>query len=219
MKITKMMISGLSIAALMITIGCASNETQTTVKKSATEMVKPTITEESLGLRKTNLYEEKAETKGVEAKYSTAAAGTSKKIDRAFENAPPMIPHSVDGLLPITITNNSCKGCHMPDVAKAMNATPIPKSHFASFRPITAIASDGKITKEGKSVDNTSDFKTVAHKLKKLSTARFNCSQCHAPQSQVEPLVKNTFTPDFKSKELTGKSNLIDVINDGVDIK
>jgi cytochrome c-type protein NapB len=179
------------------------------------EAVKATVTEESLGLRKTNLYVEEAETTGEATSYGKAAAGSSKRFARAFENAPPMIPHDVDGMLPIKIGNNACTGCHLPDVAPSMKATPIPKSHFASFRPTTAIAADGKISKEGKSVDNTSDFKTVAHKLDKLSGARFNCSQCHAPQSTQAPLVGNTFTPDFSENGST-KSNLIDTINIGV---
>ena len=174
-----------------------------------------TITEESLGLRKVDLYSEDT-TKPEATTYGKDAAGSSKRFERAFENAPPMIPHDVEGLLPIKIGNNACLGCHMPEVAPSMKATPIPKSHFASFRPITAMGKDGRITKEGKGVDNTSDFKTVAHKLDKLSSARFNCSQCHAPQSTQEPLVGNTFTPDFVSKDGKSKSNLIDVINEGV---
>jgi len=179
------------------------------------EKVVASVTEESLGLRKVDLYSEDT-TKPEATQYIKAAAGSSKRFDRAFENAPPMIPHDVEGMLPIKIGNNACTGCHMPDVAPSMKATPIPPSHFTSFRPVTALAADGKITKEGSAINNTSDFKTVAHKLNKLSTARFNCSQCHAPQSDTKPLVGNTFTPDFKSANGKKRSNLIDVINEGV---
>ncbi len=175
-----------------------------------------TVTEESLGLRKTNLYVEQDDTAGEITDYSKVEAGKSEKFERAFENAPPMIPHNTDGMLPIKIGNNACTGCHLPEVAADMKATPIPASHFASFRPNTAIGADGRITKEGAGVNNTSDFKTVIHKLTKLSSARFNCTQCHAPQSTQAPLVGNTFTPDF-SKNGAKKSNLIDVINDGVE--
>ncbi len=201
MILKKTWVSLVSLVAI-VAVGCASSG--------------GSISEESLGLRKTNLYTEKSETAGTATKYIKAAAGTSKRFDRAFENAPPMIPHDVEGMLPIKIGNNACTGCHLPDVAKSMKATPIPKSHFTSFRPNTAMASDGKITKEGKEVDNTSDFKTVAHGLGKLSGARFNCSQCHAPQSTQAPLVGNTFTPDFKSANAQHRSNLIDTINEGV---
>jgi cytochrome c-type protein NapB len=56
-------------------------------------------------------------------------------------------------------------------------------------------------------------------KLNGLYQGRFNCSQCHAPQANVKPLVENSFTPDFKDDKLKGKSNLVDVINEGVDIE
>ena len=218
------MISSLSLVALMVTIGCGSNEVaKTEIAKVATQLATPSITEESLGLRKTNLYVEKADTVGDMAKYSKDVTGASTKIARAFENAPPMIPHDIEGMLPIKINSNECLTCHLPANAKAMkesmpNLTEIPASHFASFRPVTAIGADGKITKEGKSVDNTSDLLTVSHKLDKLSNSRFSCSQCHAPQSNVKPLVENTFTPDF-SKDGIGSSNLMDTINDGVEIE
>lgn len=175
------------------------------------------MTEESLGLRKTNLYEEEAETVGELADYARPAAGMSKVFERAFTNAPPMISHDVEGMLPITTSTNTCLDCHMPEMAKNIpGTTPIPGSHFASFRPATAIAADGRITKEGKSVDNTSDFKVIATKMDKLSHARYSCSLCHAPQSKMEPLVGNTFTPDFGDSGLNASSNLLDVINEGV---
>ncbi len=200
MKIKKSLVGLLSLAAV-VAVGCAAGA--------------GTVSEESLGLRKTNLYTE-SETVGDSTKYSTAVAGTSTKIARAFENAPPMIPHDVEGMLPIKIGNNACTGCHMPEVAPSMNATPIPTSHFASFRPITTIGEKGEVIKEGKAVENTSDFKTVVHKLDKLSNARFNCSQCHAPQSTQAPLVENTFEADFRTKDGATKSNLLDILNDGV---
>jgi cytochrome c-type protein NapB len=104
----------------------------------------------------------------------------------------------------------------MPEVAKSMNATPLPASHFANFRPDTKIGKDGAVIKEGKEVKNSADIKVVKKKLDKLSQARYNCSQCHVPQANIKPLVGNTFQPEFKSKSLMEKSNLIDVIDEGV---
>ncbi len=175
-----------------------------------------TISEESLGLRKTNLYDENDVTPAP-VKYTDAAPGTSKRFDRAYENAPPMIPHSVEGLLPITKDNNQCLGCHMPDVAPSMGATPIPPSHFRNFRPMTALGPNGEVLKEGHAVENTSDIKMVVRKQDTLYQGRFNCSQCHAPQAEVEPAVKNNFTPDFRSKDAKHKSNLLDTLNEGVE--
>jgi len=174
------------------------------------------VTEESLGLRKTDLYSEDKVTPP-EVKYTAAAPGASKRFDRAYENAPPMIPHSVDGLLPITQNNNACLGCHMPDVAPSMGATPIPPSHFSNFRPMTKIGEDGEVLKEGHTVENTSDIKMVVRKQDTLYQGRFNCSQCHAPQADIKPLVKNNFTPDFRTADGAKKSNLLDTINEGVE--
>ncbi len=204
---------GALTAALLMT-GCA--DSAATAAPAAKAEVKATVTEASLGLRKTDLYSENT-TVAAKTEYGQAAAGTSQKFDRAFDNAPPMIPHSVEGLLPITINNNTCIGCHAPAVAPSVGATAIPASHFTSFRPVTSIADNGKIVKEGKQVDNTSDFKTVTKTLEHMNQARYNCSQCHAPQSQGNLLVENNFRPDFQSEDMKHGSSLLDTLNTGVE--
>jgi cytochrome c-type protein NapB len=181
---------------------------------------KKVVTEEALGLRKTDLYSE-GNAKLIKPDYSRPAPGSATKFERAYVNAPPMIPHSVEGLLPITQNNNQCLGCHMPDVAKSMGATPIPPSHFTNYRPETKLEGD-KVVKEGKVLgkDNTSDVVIAkAKKMNKLYQGRFNCTQCHAPQAKVDPIVGNTFQPDFKDSKLKGHSSLADAMNEGVDIK
>ena len=164
-----------------------------------------TVSEESLGLRKTNLYVEEAETAGDMTKYGSESAGSSKTIARAFQDAPPMIPHNVEGMLPITIKNNACTGCHAPAVAPSMGAKAYPKSHMTDFRPKTGIAADGRITKDGAAVDNTSSDKLKYVSIKstagRLTGARFNCSQCHAPQSNATDAPKNTFEAVYTSKD------------------
>ncbi len=182
---------------------------------------KKVVSEEELGLRKTNLYEEN-DAAPVDAKFDRPAPGSAQKFQRAYVNAPPMIPHSVEGLLPITQNNNQCLSCHMPDVAKSMGATPIPPSHFTNFRPKTVLK-NGELLKEGKvvgpkgDIGNVGDIKLAkAKKLNHLYQGRFNCTQCHAPQANVKPLVGNTFTPDVPDKKLLGSSNLMDTINEGV---
>ena len=183
---------------------------------------KKEVTEEALGLRKVDLYsEDKAAP--VAADFDRPAPGASTKFERAYVNAPPMIPHSVEGLLPITKDNNQCLGCHMPDQAKAMGATPIPPSHFTNYRPETVLK-NGELVKEGKVVGlkgdlgNTSDIKVAkAKKLNHLYQGRFNCSQCHAPQAKIDPLVGNTFQPDGLNDTLKAHSNLADAMNEGVE--
>ena len=186
---------------------------------------KKEVDELILGLRQTDLYSEKDETSGVKTDYTRPAPGQSTRFERAYVNAPPMIPHSVDGLLPIKQDNNQCLGCHMPEAAKGMGATPIPKSHFTNYRP-TTVLKDGELVKEGKTVGmngemgNVSDIKVAkVKKLNHLYQGRFNCSQCHAPQANVDTVVGKTFQSDGLTDELKGHSTLADAMNEGVDIK
>ncbi len=205
MKIINKITISLAVASSIFFVGCNN-----TTKPAKTAVVKPTISEESLGLRKTNLYVEDSDTVGAKATYGTSYAGSGYKIKRAFQDAPPMIPHDVDGMLPITIKNNACIGCHAPAVAKSMGATPYPISHMTNFRPTTAIAKDGNLEKDGKEIKNTSSETlanvSIEHE-NKLVGARYNCTQCHAPQSTGKLAVKNTFTPDFTSKDGASRSS------------
>lgn len=172
------------------------------------------LNEEEIGLRKSNLYEEKVVLKD-KVDYSTLAPGESKLIKRSYENAPPLIPHSVEGLLPITLESNTCLDCHTPEVAAAVNATAVPKTHLASYRPIIGYQK-GMLTKDGKKYENTADVKTVAHPREGVSADRYNCSQCHVPQTDNEPLVKNEFNPEFRTKSGDSKSNLVNILDEGV---
>ena len=161
---------------------------------------KKVVTESRLGLRKTDIYSEKDDTTGMKTNYSSDAPGTSKRLERAFQDAPPMIPHSVEGLLPIKTNNNQCIGCHMPEVAAGMGATPIPKSHFTDFRPKHKVV-NGQFKK---TIDNYKNEIAISKPQDKLVQARFNCSQCHAPQSKGDLAVSNTFQGGFSADD--GKS-------------
>jgi cytochrome c-type protein NapB len=183
---------------------------------------KKEVTESTLGLRKADLYKEDTVTPNA-ADFNRPAPGASTKFERAYVNAPPMIPHSVDGLLPIKQDNNQCLGCHMPESAKAMGATPIPVSHFTNYRPETVLK-DGELVKEGQKVGiakgnmgNVSDIKIAkAKKMDHLYQGRFNCSQCHAPQAKIDTAVGNTFKSDGLTEEFKSHSSLADAMNEGV---
>ena len=176
------------------------------------------VSEKALGLRKTDLYSEDT-THGDKADYDRPAPGSSTKFERAFKDAPPMIPHSVEGLLPITAMNNQCLGCHMPEVAESVGSTAIPPTHFTNYRPET-VMKDGKVLKEGTALSGSNTADVLIAKAKKGDTlyqGRFNCSQCHAPQSKMKTSVANTFRPDFENKAYKGHSSLADAMNDGVE--
>ncbi len=86
-------------------------------------------------------------------------------IDVNFEEQPPLIPHSIDKTR-ISLKENSCLSCHNRKDSKKEDAPKPPKSHY--------------ITRDG-------------HKLKKISTGRYFCTQCHVPQENTQPIVRNTF--------------------------
>ena len=142
-------------------------------------------------LRAANDVIDEDDIKLADINWTKPAAGESKRYDRSFENAPPLIPHDLEGLIPITADNNMCVSCHMPEVAKDVGATPIPKSHLYSIR--------SKKDLEGK-----------------LSDDRFNCTTCHVPQANVEAKFKNNFKPEYRDANSTSRSNLLDVLNEGV---
>ncbi len=197
-----------ALVAAAVLAGCGgSDEAKPTQEKK----VQANISEESLGLRKTNIYTED-ETKPNVTSYAKAQPGESHKIERAYDNAPPMIPHDVEGLLPITKDYNACTGCHMPDVASSMGATPIPKTHFLNWRP--KVSYDGKEFKTQADVMHSKTFQN--DQGDKLYQGRYNCSQCHAPQSQGNLAVDNTFKPDYQSEEAKHRSSLLDTLNAGV---
>ena len=142
-------------------------------------------------LRAANDVIDEDDIKLADINWTKPAAGESKRYDRSFENAPPLIPHDLEGLIPITADNNMCVSCHMPEVAKDVGATPIPKSHLYSIR--------NKKDLEGK-----------------LSDDRFNCTTCHVPQANVEAKFKNNFKPEYRDANSSQHSNLLDVLNEGV---
>ncbi|MDD4855889.1 MAG: nitrate reductase cytochrome c-type subunit [Sulfuricurvum sp.] len=172
------------------------------------------VDETQLGLRKVDLYtEDTAVPDGTN--YNKEAPGTSKRFDRAYTNAPPMIPHDISELGEIDKNNNACLGCHMPDVAKTMGATPIPKTHFTSFRPNVEVDSDDNVKAE-------SDDQIIKKDLHgKLWQGRYSCTQCHAPQTKGNLKVNNTFKPDYtdkKGQKHKNKSYLLDELNIGVQV-
>ncbi len=163
-------------------------------------------------MRKTDLYSE-ATTEGDLGLFDAPGAGTSENIERSFENAPPLIPHSNEGFLPIKKDLNLCLTCHLPKFAEATKSTAIPKSHFMSFRP--------EITEEaGKMMlysDNEHGNSVTEKDLgDEFNQARFNCTQCHVPQANITVELKNTFQADFRNDDLRNKSNFAEVVDEGV---
>ncbi len=200
-KTTKILLSVATIG--LFAVGCATTSA--------------TVSDESLSLRKAPVHTESV-IKLQKVTYTKAAPGQAKTYERSYVNAPPLIPHSVEGLVPITKNNNACLGCHMPSVAPSVHATPIPKSHFIDFRP-TEVIKNGKLVKEGKVVAkvNGGANDVYAEHMNKLYPGRYNCTQCHVVQANVKPLVGNNFKPDYINSLTTKRSNLANTFDQGVD--
>jgi len=119
--------------------------------------------------------------------------GAAERLPRSFENAPPQIPHSIEGLVPITLTNNACLSCHSPNIAPSVGATPIPPTHLQ--------------------IDL---FSKSENKKVVVDPSRYNCTLCHVPQANVKPPVTNVFKPDFRNPDSQEKSTLFDQWQEGV---
>jgi nitrate reductase (cytochrome), electron transfer subunit len=92
----------------------------------------------------------------------------------AFDDAPPLIPHSVEESGLITLKSNKCLKCHhdqdLWDQEKdAAEPSPMPESHYVSLRTAPDVIA------------------------KKIIGARYFCTQCHVAQTEVELLVENDF--------------------------
>jgi cytochrome c-type protein NapB len=168
------------------------------------------ITDNSLGFVNSNVHNSDENLLSEMPQYSMTPPGAAEKIDRAFENAPPMIPHMTTGFFPITKDNNICLSCHMPDKVASTRAVAIPESHFTNYRP-EIIRSGGKYKV------NSEEGEVFAKNLGNiLHQARFNCSQCHVPQANVTVDIRNTFEAVFRDSLARSKSNLDDNIREGV---
>ncbi|MGZ5208539.1 MAG: nitrate reductase cytochrome c-type subunit [Sulfuricurvum sp.] len=151
------------------------------------------ISEETLGLCKVGVDAD--DTGLVDKPYvykGTAPGAGNKRIPRAYDNCPPMIPHDISELPIISQEENVCTSCHMPDVAASVGAISIPKTHLTNLR-------------------NMTDLKGA------LYQGRWNCTQCHAPQAVLDPAVMNKFKGAYH-KKIGGeyKTNLIKTLREGV---
>jgi len=217
MKANKIISSAVTVSILLSGVYAATStkatpSTKTTAAEKSKNIPKVWIDEKELGLRKTDLYTENTVVPNG-TNYNKEAPGMSKKFDRAYMNAPPMIPHDISDLGEIDKNNNACLGCHMPDVASSLGATPIPKSHFTSFRPVVTVDAKDNVKFFGNDMMIKKDLEG------NLWQGRYNCTQCHAPQTQGKLKVDSKFKKDcsgVKGKAHLNKSFLIDEIEIGV---
>ena len=124
------------------------------------------IEEDSLGLYNSSVFDTR---EPAAFEYGSQDAGTvGKRSERSYITAPPMIPHTVKDMLPIRQDSNMCKDCHVvPELIGEKITLGV---------PVPAPASHYKNVKKGE-----------------FNMGRWTCTQCHAPQANVDNLVVNTF--------------------------
>ena len=127
------------------------------------------IDELNMGLSKTSVFD--TPTPKVYT-YSDAKPGYNDRFAKAWKELPPGIPHRVDEYLPVLLEENQCLDCH--DKPKYIDR---PKNEDRTIK--------------NKSPMSRNHYATEA--LEELAGARYNCMQCHVPQSNAAPLVENTF--------------------------
>ncbi len=172
-------------------------------QKKANELIE----EDQLGIIDADVKSEDTNLKSM-ARYVDSKPGESEKIERSFENAPPLIPHTTIGFFPIKKDNNICLSCHLPEKVKETGAVELPATHFTDLRPVM-IEVDGVLEFEDESSMHI-------QKLDEPNHAYFNCSQCHVPQTQVTINIENLFTPEFREEHGLEKSNLNDNLEEGI---
>ena len=129
------------------------------------------VDDSTLGLSKTSVF---STPDPIVPKSEAKEPGENTTGDAYFPGSPPVIPHQIEDFLPIGLESNLCVDCHdLPDQIgrepEEGEPTPMPASHYTDLR-----RSPEKVGKN-------------------LIGARFVCTQCHAPQTDAEPLVINTY--------------------------
>jgi cytochrome c-type protein NapB len=104
--------------------------------------------------------------------YAETEPGESALLARAFEGAPPQIPHTVEDMLPILPGENECMECHHPENVLSEDEKPLPESHFENAIMVAGGTGDPLAWK-------VSGYR----KGEDVAGSRYNCSMCHTPQA------------------------------------
>ena len=148
-------------SALILFTGC-NNQQNVSTNNVSNKTVKVT------GIRKASLNQGSQNLPIVQYNNQPPIPGKVKLYKTSYVTAPPMIPHSIKGMTPITVKSNMCLNCHLPQNAKALGVIPMPKDHF---------------------VDNFDGDKHI----QRVAGSRYFCTTCHAPQAKLNPVVENKF--------------------------
>ena len=125
-----------------------------------------TVPDRELGLRKTALGDDRAPEPFA---FLGDAPGGNARLPRSYQGAPPRVPHSLDGLLPITREENWCLLCHGSGETGPDSPPQLPESHLIDWRSAPGVVRD------------------------EVAGARWVCTSCHVPQTDARALVGSSF--------------------------
>ncbi len=94
--------------------------------------------------------------------------GQPNLIARTFVGQPPMVPHTIEKYVPLTMEENACLECHITDELRGQKVPKVGESHFSQ----TLKRRDGK---------------------PQVEMSRFQCDTCHVPQVDAKELVDSKF--------------------------
>jgi len=130
------------------------------------------VRDRDLGLSKTSVFE--VPTPPAWKAEDSAPGEKTPPPPRIGPQIPPVIPHGVADLLPITREQCACVDCHaIPDPKKAGEPTPLPASHYVDERNAPGQAGE------------------------KVAGARWVCTACHVARTDAPPLVVNGYRPSL----------------------
>lgn len=124
------------------------------------------IPDRDMGLRRTALSDDRVPEA---VAYLGDSPGNNEKLPSSYEGAPPVIPHSLEGIVPITREENYCVACHVSGGKGPEDPPQVSRSHLIDWR-----SAPGTLREE-------------------VAGARWRCTACHVPRSTASPLVPNTF--------------------------
>lgn len=157
----------LAAAALSALSGCATPKaTPAAPPARAAAPVK----DRDLGLSKTSVFEVPSPP-AWKAEDSAPGERTPPPA-RIGPQIPPVVPHGVADILPITRDSNGCVDCHqVAGPKKAGEPTPLPASHYVDYR---------------NAPDRVGE---------KVAGARWVCTACHVARTDAPPAVGSAYRP------------------------
>jgi hypothetical protein len=150
------------VLSLACALGCSSSapestETEAVAGSEPVSRVVGTIPDSGIGLAPGTVFEQPPQSP---IAFNAADPGDSEIQGRPNAEFPPVIPHSVQDLAPISLTENPCLECHGANVAEDMGAVAVPASHRMDLRNSPGVFGD------------------------EVTGARLVCTSCHVEMTE-----------------------------------